>query len=265
MKTISLTDCQRLNGNDEARCLEMVKLCGGYYKCPKDGEKRLGPLVAYFGKYRAHDNTEKQWVGEEYVNFAMAETHTPILDHFASMFAKKIGSDKTSSLSDLWHKSTCFCGAPEGGKALALLLARLWGRRYIYPEKIVTAVKTDTAREKSELRFDRHFPQPDDLVWIVEDVCNNFSTTTALIKLVESQGAKVAGILCFLNRSPVVGDIFTLGDCEQKLPVVSLVRKIIPEFKQDDPYVKADVEANNVVWKPKHAWPQLAAAMASAT
>ena len=47
--------------------LEVLSSVRGYYKCPKDRSgKRLGPLVAYAGR----DENNKQYVGDEYVNFA---------------------------------------------------------------------------------------------------------------------------------------------------------------------------------------------------
>ncbi|MEK7644987.1 MAG: hypothetical protein AAB391_01505 [Patescibacteria group bacterium] len=247
--------------------LDLLRRCGGYYKCPKDpGGKRLGPLVGYAGRYEAE---KLQYVGDEYVNFAKAERHAPILKHLAGQL-----------ISDIWDRdlgptlkvSAGFIGAPEGGKALACALAQAAGRiddeymrQYIFPEKVITAVATPNSREVSKLVFDRHEPEAGEFWWITEDVCNNFSTTAELVALIESHGAHVAGILCFLNRSLDVEKEFS-PRVGLTLPVIPLVRQRIMQYQQDDVFVAADVAARNVVWKPKkrEEWQKLAAAMEAA-
>ena len=77
----------------------------------------------------------------------------------------------------------------------------------------------------------------------------------------------MVAILCFLNRSLDVDDTYSFG-VEFKanpleIPVVSLVRKPIHEWRQDDPAVAEDVAAGNVVWKPKDDWDRLMKAMHS--
>lgn len=237
--------------------LEILALCGGYYECPKgtDG-KRCGPLVGYAGR----DEVGKQFVGDVYVNFAMAERQPHIMKYFTMAIMQEMDRRGVH----LGSGFTGFCGAPEGGKALAVYLAGKTDTQYIFPEKKITALKTTTSREVSELVFDRHIPDKGDVWWIVEDVCNNFSTTLALIKLIEKHGATVAGIVCFLNRSDKVDELFvpTIGDGLPAWPVIPVVRKIIPQYRQDDPQVIADIAAGNVVWKPKNEWAKLAQAMA---
>jgi hypothetical protein len=45
--------------------------------------------------------------------------------------------------------------------------------------------------------------------------------------------------------------------------VISLVRQPIKEYRQDDKEVVADIQAGNVIWKPKNNWGPLSAAMAA--
>lgn len=219
--------------------LEILRRCDGYYE--RAGK---GPLVGYAGR----DGQNRQYVGMVYANFAKAERHGNVLMHVAD------------SLVDLYPEiarvGDGFCGAPEGGKALAAVLAATLGRGYIFPEKQVTALKTDTSRERSILVWGRHEPEPGEEWWIVEDVCNNFSTTEDLIKLIEDRGARVLGVVCFLNRSMVVDQAY-LTKAGSSLPIKALVRKPIAEYTQDEPAVVADVAANNVVWKPKNEWDEL--------
>jgi orotate phosphoribosyltransferase len=124
----------------------------------------------------------------------------------------------------------------------------------------VTIPSAKGQREVSELVFGRHEPLPDELWWIVEDVCNNFSTTAKLIALIESYRASVAGIMCFLNRSLSVGTEYSFQE-GVPFPVVATVRLPIVEYRQDDPLVRAEVLSGNVVWKPKHEWRRLASYM----
>jgi orotate phosphoribosyltransferase len=238
--------------------LKLLARCGGFYQRPyrQDGSP-AGPLVGYAGTYESG----KHFVGEVYVNFAMAERHGPVLDLFARrLIAQSYDTLGSASLDGL----AGFCGAPEGGKALATALAVICHRQYIFPEKRVTAVKTADSREESELVFDRHTPNSGEGWLIVEDVCNNFSTTAKLIALIEKTGARVAGIVCFLNRSEQVDSLFVpnVGDGLPCWPVISVVRQVIPQYRQDDPKVATEVQAGNVVWKPKNDWARLAKAMA---
>ncbi|MBL7058230.1 hypothetical protein ISS03_02730, partial [Patescibacteria group bacterium] len=92
-----------------------------------------------------------------------------------------------------------------------------------------------------------------DRVIIVEDLCNNFSTTSKLVNLIETLGGVVVGIACILNRSP--------GHIWFELPVMSVIHKPLPQYKQDDPEVAHLVRDGNVVWKPKHEWSKILAAM----
>lgn len=236
--------------------LETLRLCDGYYACPKtpDG-KRLGPLVGYAGKYEAPDGQQLQWVGDIYANFAKAEPRTNALNHFARCLSARIFARIT--LSD----DLIFCGAPIGGYSLAGALGSWLDLDVIKAEKKVTALATSSSREKSKLVFARHSVEPGANYVIVEDVCNNFSTTEELIKLICSAGGKVLAITCFLNRSLTVDREYHSAAMPCDIQVISLVRLPIPEYKQDDPAVAEDIAKGNVVWKPKDEWHRLMGAM----
>lgn len=239
--------------------LDVVRNVGGFYRCPKDKNgKRLGPIVGYAGR----DEKGRQFVGDVYVNFAMAERHGQILSRMALMVRDKIlelSAFKQIPLSE----ATGFCAAPLGGMLFASTLAGAFGRQCIYPEKKVISVATETSREVSRLEFSRHEPKRGESWWIVEDVCNNFSTTFDLIKLIGEYGARVIGIICFLNRSDKFDGIFvpTIGDGLPAWPIVSLVREVIPQYRQDDPNVASDITSGNVILKPKNNWHILEEAM----
>ena len=154
-----------------------------------------------------------------------------------------------------------FLGAPEGGKSLADKLAYHTSRGYCYPNVKETPVAG--GRPKKEFVWERHELERGLNVVIIEDVANNFSTTGKLMKLVIEAGCTPIALVCLLNRSLSVDTTFT---CEHgEIPVVSLVRKPMPEYRQDDPEVVDDIAANNIVWKPRsspEAWQRLMDAMA---
>ena len=233
--------------------LEDLRRLDGYYDCPKDAEgKRLGPLVGYAGK----DEQKRQKVGDVYANFAMSEEWAELMFLWATALSKKIREK-------FGNRRLVICAAPLGAMTIGPFVALQCNCRYIYPEKKVTAVATETSREESVLVFDRHKVRAGDEVVILEDVTNNFSTTQDLIKLIEKQGGTVVGIACLLNRSLTIGDTYCVR-YKLNVPVISLVRKKIMEYIQDDPKVSADIASGNVVWKPKNDWPRLKEAMDSA-
>lgn len=230
--------------------LRILQQAGGYYECPKDSEDhRLGPLVGYAGR----DAQGRQFVGDVYVNFARGEQHTYMLGLFAQSLIMKL-HDQASI-----QQEALFLGAPMGGIGLAMLMAFQVRGQFAFFEKKVTALATEGSREKSELIIKRHEINEGQDVILVEDVCNNFSTTSQMINLVLATGAKIRAIACFLNRSLEVDDVFVHGEIE--VPVVALVRKKIMQWSQDDPEVVADIAAGNVVWKAKNEWDRLQAAM----
>ena len=237
--------------SDFADPIEIVKTCGGWYDRPKGSGV---PLVGYAARY----DGVHQWVGETYCDFSAVEVRPSTLQYAARRLQGACLEKQILGLV------TVICGMPMGGLRLGGALSDLTDFPFIFPEKEVLQTKTETSREKSRLVFGRHRPLQNDLVAIVEDVFNNASTVNEAVELVRAQGAQVACIACFLNRSLKYDTMFTPKEGEP-IPIVSVVRKPIPEYKQDDPYVLADVLANNVVWKPKNERKRLQQAMAGAS
>jgi len=228
----------------------------GYYECPKDSiGKRLGPLVGYAGRY--DDNgTAKQWVGDVYANCAVLEEYPLQLKFFADYLAKKIieyyGALRLPG-------GLTVCGLPMGGIATGIFVAARLGARFVYPEKKVLEAATAFSREKSQLSFGRHKIHPGDQVILTEDVLNNFSTTGEAIDLVANAGGTVLEIIGLLNRSNLYDAIFSYKG--KDYPIRCVTRKVIIEYKQDDPAVADDIKNGNIVWKPKDEWDRLQQAM----
>lgn len=237
------------------RLFEKLQACGGYYRCPKDlAGKRLGPLVGYAGTYDAPDGTKKQWVGDEYFDFAPMDEQPKVLQYFADYMADIVTKDQLNHMDVL-------CSMPLGGYSFGHALALSLDRKVIRAEKKVTALATPTSREQSELVFARHSVGDCLKYAVVEDVCNNFSTTEQAIKLIDSLGGRVSLILCLLNRSIKVNSAYYSHLLCCNIPVISVVRQMVNEYAQDDPLVADDVKSGNVVWKPKNERPFLQAQM----
>lgn len=231
--------------------LEMARLAGGWYLCPRDKDGNpLGPFVVFAGRYQPGD---ENFIGDRYLNFAKVEQWPVLLHEIANRLVK-----------GLRIPIDVFCGMPMGGIKLAEWLGYCYclGCRSIYPDKKVLEIATALSREKTKLVFGRHNPEPGDNVAIVEDVANNFSTTQEAIDLVLANGARPVAIVCFLNRSLDVEDMYQPKE-GPALPVISLVRQKMPEWRQDEPLVAKMIAEGRVVWDPKKEWDKLEAAMAA--
>ena len=132
----------------------------GWYECPQGADgTRFGPLVGYAGR----DENGKQFVGDVYLNAAVLEHQPMILMKMADLLA---GNMRTRCM--LVGGKLTFCGAPMGGIALAEFLSFACNGYFIYPEKEVTALATESLREQSRLAFKRHEVHEGDEVVIVE-------------------------------------------------------------------------------------------------
>lgn len=227
-----------------------------------------GWLVGYAGKYLGKDGNEYAYVGRVYLNFAILEEWpSDDLDFIGKALGKKTKEELEEVLPwDRLSEKIVLCGAPIGGFSLSTVLGQKLGCRTVKAEKKVLAVGVKGGRDETELILDRHEIHKGDLVIIIEDVCNNFSTTRKLIKLIESYGGIVIAIVCFLNRSPDVDEWYVFDDGKRSIPVIALVRKKIKEYRQDDPEVAEQVRRGEVYWKPKRKeqWAALMASMATA-
>jgi orotate phosphoribosyltransferase len=235
--------------------LETWKSCGGYYECPKKPSGgRLGPLVAYAGKYKAPDGNMQHYVGDVYYNYAFVEEHPRVNDHFASLLAQEIRAKVSVDV---------VLGAPLGGMLLAAAVARSYDCRVIFAEKKVISAGTPEKKEESELVLDRHRVRPGDQVVVAEDVCNNFSTTDKLAALIGKAGGIFAGVVCALNRSgKSVYNLVPGPDAHSAVPVLTTLFIPTKQYQQDDPAVAYDVAAGNVCWAPKQSWDWLLGIMA---
>jgi adenine/guanine phosphoribosyltransferase-like PRPP-binding protein len=233
--------------------LATLQNCEGYYECPRGSNGEfLGPLVGYAGKYSLSDGSQKNFVGEAYLNFSMADQWPAVLGFFAEELADRIYEHSMSF-------PAVILGAPMAGIKLSTMLAEILGCRHIFAEKEVIEVAKDGQREKSRLILSRYEIYPGDRVLIGEELVNNFSTTAELCALVESAGGSVIGISCAINRS--ASQVFWMPPDRDPLPIVGVIEKSMPQYRQDDPVVAAEVAKGNIIWKPKKDWARLKATM----
>lgn len=224
--------------------LQLLKDCGGYYCSPKDKEGNfVGPLVAYAGTYADEQGEKKNYVGFEYFNFSQLEENSTGRFEIADLLAEEIDR------SDI--DFTLLLGAPMGGIMLATELSGALDCRAIFAETKVTALADPINGKKEEklLVISRHDIRTGDGVVIVEDVCNNFSTTEKLKKIIEEKGGELVGIVCAFNRS---------GKQEWNgIPVISARYIPTQQWRQDDPEVSQLMSQGNIIWKPKDRWTEL--------
>jgi orotate phosphoribosyltransferase len=243
----SAAELKAAKGINENDSLQVLKDFEGYYKSRCDENKKfLGPLVAYAGTYKTEAGP-KNYVGFEYFNFARIEEHPLVRTFFAKLIVTKIKSDSL--------KIDLVLGVPMGGLMLAASIGDELKTRTIFSEKkiISLANKEKGEKEVSEQILARHDIFIGDKVVVVEDVCNNFSTTEKIQALVEKVGGKLVGIVCAVNRS---------GKKEWKgIPVISAIYIPTEQYRQDDPEVIEFMAKNDIVWSPKLDWETLKKAM----
>ena len=228
--------------------LKILTKRGGYYCSPKKSDgSPLGPLVGYAGTYEDESGQKMNYVGIEYFNFAKLEEDPESLYFVADLLAEKTNQTKI--------KPTLIIGAPMGGLLLASELGGDMNCRTIFAEKKVTALADPEhgKKETSELVIDRHEIYPGDKVIIVEDVCNNFSTTEKMMEIIESKGGQLAAIACAFNRSG--------KENWNDIPVISACSIPAKQWKQNDPEIAELIQSGNIVWKPKLDWVRLKKAM----
>ena len=226
---------------------DVLREAGGWYECPKDSQgKRLGPLVGYAKR----DELTRQLVGEEYVNFAKIEEDVDVVHDLALLLKNKISKNLLSSCD-------IFCGIPEGGKTLAAMLAFVCYKKFKYPDKKIIPSKIPGERGETIFTFGRHNIRPGRHVILVEDVTNTFSSINKILEEIKRNEGFVTAVVTFFNRSTVWNDYYYSKPDERCIPVVSLIRKEIRGYRQDDPFVSDDIKAGNIIWDPKNNWKQL--------
>jgi len=234
--------------------LEVLRLCDGFYECPKDNAgRRQGPLVGYAGKYGS-DAGERQYIGDVYANFAKLERWP----HLVSWLVR----ERIDGIDDIFADTVC--GVPEGGRTLGQEVAKQHRLAFVYPVKSIVKPATATERQVEALRFEREEPSAGSSVLLVEDVLNNMTNTDETIARVEEFGATVVAICCFLNRSKTHDREYEMAS-GRKIPILYAVRKTFDQYRQDDPSVIKDVADGNLVLKPKKEWARLMTAMMGAS
>lgn len=222
---------------------EMLKSMGAVYECPKDSRgKRLGPMVMYAGT----DEIGAHYVGDVYVNLAVLERRVDYLGNIAHCLLDQYPHLRTADV---------FCGAPEGGKSFAVLLAQKTNALYCYPDQEVEA-----GTRNKKLVFLRHEETlSGKRVVIVEDVLNNFSTTDSLVSLIEKHGGTVVAITGILNWS------LDFVKKRNAIPVSAVISRKMHQYRQNDGEVQESLAIHELVCRPKAEWAHLVKVMKQAS
>lgn len=220
--------------------LELGKRCNAVYVCPKDGDKRIGPLVAYAGK----DSKGRNLVGDIYFNFRRIEVHPKSVVAFAETACQKLSDQGLLDTFDI------VCGIPQGGRTFGQMLALVAGKRFAYADKTPKPTKTGKKQEYTWDLSQFDFEQGE-RVAIAEDVFNNFQNTDNTLAEIAVTGANIVLLVGALNRSPVYDTTY------KGLPVIASIREAYPEYEQDDPAVVDDVRAQKIELNVKRNWVNL--------
>ncbi len=223
--------------------LQTLINCEGYYTCPlgNDGMP-IGPIVGYTGDYADIDGKKKKYVGLTYFNFSKADMWPAVLTLFANMMVETLDSRGVSP--------TIILGAPWAGVKFSQEVAAILGCRHVFAEK-----------EGNRIFLGRYEGaiNAGDRVLIGEELVNNLSTSGKLCQIIKNAGANVIAIQCAINRSfPFQEEFFFEGI---GVPIVAVVERETPQYRQDDLLVADAIKDDNVVWKPKNEWARLRNAM----
>jgi orotidine-5'-phosphate decarboxylase/orotate phosphoribosyltransferase len=224
--------------------LDVLKMFHAYYISRKNENGRfVGPLVAYAGTYAAEGGEFKNYVGFEYFNFAKVESRPDTRAYFAEKIIANLIAGGFEESSEI------FLGAPMGGIMLATEIGSILHKKTIFAEKKV--VSLNFKKEISELVISRHDLDTGDNVVIVEDVCNNFSTTEKLQMEIKKHGGVLKAIVCAVNRAGV--------NEWNGIPVISALFIPTQQFKQEDPEAFVLIVKEKIHWNPKKEWDELIA------
>lgn len=229
--------------------LNLGRRCNAVYVCPKDGQVRKGPLVAYAGK----DGQGRNLVGDIYFNFRRIEAYPAAVQAFAEAVAEKL---RVRGLHDSFDT---VCGIPHGGRTFGYALALVMGKRFVYadkkPKPMEPGKKQEYSWDLSQFEF-----EVGERVAVAEDVFNNFQNTDNTLAEVSATSADVVLLVGALNRSPIYDTEYVPQNgvwAGRVLPVVASIREAYPEYEQDDPAVLADITAGNVEFEVKKNWAKL--------
>jgi orotate phosphoribosyltransferase len=137
-------------------------------------------------------------------------------------------------------------------------VARLIACRHISAEKKTVSLEENRQRPNEELILGRYEVEAGDRVLIGEELVNNISSAGKIVRLVEEAGGEVAGIMCAINRSFPFRNTYVPEEGRPPIPIVSVIERETPQYRQDDPEAVALVAAGNIIWKPKvEHWPRL--------
>lgn len=239
------------DGPEEKGIVETFDECGAFY-IRKEGTNM--PFVEVAKTYSV-DAEERHYVSNQYLNFREALKNLRVLEILAQRMVEKLAGLST----------TKFFGAPTGGCGLAKRISEI--RNQQQGGGLNTSINTWKTRfneESDGIDYQSDQINDGDKIVLVEDVCNQFSTTKEILRLFKKQEKKVkiVTVICILNRSENIENILKITDYPDDIPVIYLERMPTVIYKQEDNCVaKAVTAGTKIIKNPKENWKELKEAM----
>ena len=119
-------------------------------------------------------------------------------------------------------------GAAVGGILIAGAVSRKLGRRTLFTERVEGVM---TLRRGFRIA-------PDERVLVVEDIVTTGGSVFELLKVVEQAGARIAGVVCLVDRSPGGLDFGMPSNTLLRLPIATWDPDTCPLCRQGIPLSK---------------------------
>jgi|GEM_PF-5998499 len=229
---------------------DLLKQKQAYYEALSDARGVFqAPLVAYTTTYK-EGGKDLCYMGRHYVHFPRIERDAWALRQFVDVLVNQ--------LSEFLEDGIVLAAVPQGGVALTFALGqRLLSQgvhvQHLYIEKADPTAKAISTKERSKFMLRRHHIPVGSRVILIEDVVNQGASATLATLLVREARAQVVAVGCGVSRN----DMSSISSWGRSVPLRSALQISAPYYRQDEPFVAAAIQANEVEYHPREKWPRL--------
>lgn len=235
---------------------DLLKKKGGYYQAAIDADGiALSRLVAGSSTYIDVDKKVKQYIGREYVNFAVVESDPEALLKFADALLEQLHA------AELIMNGVVLLGIANGGIKLAGAMAQQLLRGGIkssspYVDKSGSVAPDSVHNERRSYMWRRHHLREGDKVVIIDDASNSNKSFTDVAGLVVMAKAHTIGVACAVSRKPATELTLHNGST---VPFFSGHEIDAPTWAHSHPMVAKALERKMVEYYPRDHWAALIA------